>query len=105
MINTISLPIVFILFGACAVAIWMAGIKLTETADILSTYFSLGEALGGMILLAIVTNLPEIAITISAALQHNMELAIGNILGGIALQTVVLVILDVFGLGKSDPLT
>ena len=105
MINTISLPIVFILFGACAVAIWMAGIKLTETADILSTYFSLGEALGGMILLAIVTNLPEIAITISAALQHNMELAIGNILGGIALQTVVLVILDVFGLGKQDPLT
>ena len=56
-------------------------------------------------MLAIVTNLPEIAITISAALQHNMELAIGNILGGIALQTFVLVILDVFGLGKSDPLT
>ena len=58
-----------------------------------------------MVLLVIVTNLPEIAITISAALHHNMELAIGNILGGIALQTVVLVVLDVFGLGKKDPLT
>jgi cation:H+ antiporter len=34
-----------------------------------------------------------------------MELAVGNILGGIAIQTVVLVILDVFGLGKKDPLT
>jgi cation:H+ antiporter len=34
-----------------------------------------------------------------------MDLAIGNILGGIALQTVVLVVLDVFGLGKKDPLT
>ncbi len=54
MIETLSLPILLLLFGACAVAIWMAGIKLTETADILSTYFSLGEALGGMILLAIV---------------------------------------------------
>jgi cation:H+ antiporter len=56
-------------------------------------------------LLAIVTNLPEIAITVSAALQNNLDLAIGNILGGIAIQTVVLVVLDVFGLGKKDPLT
>jgi cation:H+ antiporter len=88
-----------------AVVIWFAGIKLSETADILSTHFGLGEALGGMILLAIVTNLPEIAITVSAALQNNLDLAIGNILGGIAIQTVVLVVLDVFGLGKKDPLT
>ena len=76
-----------------------------KTSDILSTHFGLGEALGGMLLLAIVTNLPEIAITVSAALQNNLELAIGNILGGIAIQTVVLVVLDVFGLGKQDPLT
>ncbi len=105
MIESLSLPILLLIFGVCAVAIWLAGIKLTETADILATHFSLGEALGGLILLAIVTNLPEIAITVSAALQNNMGLAIGNILGGIALQTVVLVVLDVFGLGKKDPLT
>jgi cation:H+ antiporter len=86
------------------ILIWFAGIRLSETADILATHFGLGEALGGLILLAIVTNLPEIAITVSAALQHNLELAIGNILGGIAIQTVVLVVLDVFGLGKKIPL-
>src|ERR1035437_1279591 len=105
MIETLSIPILLLIFGVSGVVIWFAGIKLTETADILSTHFGLGEALGGLILLAIVTNLPEIAITVSAALQHNMDLAIGNILGGIALQTVVLVVLDVFGLGKKDPLT
>ena len=105
MIESLSLTFLLVIFGVCAVAIWIAGIKLTETADILSTHFGLGEALGGLILLAIVTNLPEIAITVSAALHNDMELAIGNILGGIALQTVVLVILDVFGLGKRDPLT
>ena len=105
MIETLSIPILLLIFGVSGVVIWFTGIKLTETADILSTHFGLGEALGGLILLAIVTNLPEIAITISAALQHNMDLAIGNILGGIALQTVVLVVLDVFGLGKKDPLT
>jgi cation:H+ antiporter len=105
MIASLSLPVLFLIFGVSAVVIWFAGIKLSQTADILSIHFGLGEALGGLILLAIVTNLPEIAITVSAALQNNMELAIGNILGGIAIQTVVLVFLDVFGLGKKDPLT
>jgi cation:H+ antiporter len=105
MIESLSLPILLFIFGVCAVVIWFAGIKLSETADILSIHFGLGEALGGLILLAIVTNLPEIAITVSASLQNNLDLAIGNILGGIAIQTVVLVVLDVFGLGKKDPLT
>ena len=105
MIGSLSLPLLLLIFAVCAVLIWFAGIRLSETADILTTHFGLGEALGGLILLAIVTNLPEIAITVSAALQHNLELAIGNILGGIAIQTVVLVVLDVFGLGKKDPLT
>jgi len=99
------MPFLLLIFGVSAVAIWFAGIKLSNTADILSTHFGLGEVLGGLILLAIVTNLPEIAITVSAALQHNLDLAIGNILGGIAIQTLVLVVLDVFGLGKQDPLT
>jgi len=105
MIESLSLPVLVLIFSVSAVAIWFAGIKLSQTADILATHFGLGEALGGLILLAIVTNLPEIAITVSAALQHNLDLAIGNILGGIAIQTVVLVVLDVFGLGKQDPLT
>ncbi|MCX6246956.1 MAG: sodium:calcium antiporter [Bacteroidetes bacterium] len=105
MIESISFPVLLFIFAGSAVIIWFAGIQLSKTADILATRFNLGEALGGLILLAIVTNLPEIAITVSAALQHNLELAIGNILGGIAIQTVVLVALDVFGLGKKDPLT
>jgi cation:H+ antiporter len=105
MIESLSLTYLLLIFGVCVVIIWFAGIKLSKTADILSTHFGLGEALGGMLLLAIVTNLPEIAITVSAAIQKNLELAIGNILGGIAIQTVVLVVLDVFGLGKKDPLT
>jgi len=105
MIESLSLPILLFIFGVSAVAIWFAGIKLSKTANIFATHFNLGEALGGLILLAIVTNLPEIAITVSAALQNSLELAIGNILGGIDIQTVVLVVLDVFGLGKKDPLT
>lgn len=56
-------------------------------------------------LLAVATNLPEVAITASAALRGNLRMAIGNILGRIAIQTGVLVKLDVVGVGRSAPLT
>ncbi|MEP6809910.1 MAG: sodium:calcium antiporter [Chthoniobacterales bacterium] len=94
-----------LIFAGAAAAVWVAGIYVSNTTDVLSQRLGLGEALGGMLLLAIVTNLPEIAITASAALHHDLGIAIGNILGGIALQTVVLVVLDFFGLGKDDGLT
>src|SRR5690348_18435528 len=102
---TLSLPVLLLIFAAAAAAIWVAGVQLSNTTDVLSTRLHLGAALGGLILLAIATNLPEIAITASAALAHNLGIAIGNILGGIALQTVVLVVLDVFGVPDGEPLT
>ena len=104
MFTHLSVPLLLLSFALAAAAVWVAGVHLSNAVDILSTRFGLGEAMGGLLLLAIVTNLPEIAITVSAALHHDLGIAIGNILGGIALQTVVLVILDVFGLGKDDSL-
>jgi cation:H+ antiporter len=96
-------PLVLI-FVAAAVAVWLAGIQLSHSTDALDSRLGLGEALGGVILLAVATNLPEIAITASAALAHNLGIAIGNILGGIAIQTVVLVALDV-AMGPESALT
>jgi cation:H+ antiporter len=101
----LPLFVLIAVFVAAAVAVWSAGIKLSDTTDVLSTRLGLGEALGGLILLAIATNLPEIAIVTSAGLAHDLGIAIGNILGGIAIQTVVLVALDVFGVAGRRPLT
>ncbi|WP_430296828.1 sodium:calcium antiporter [Sinomonas sp. B1-1] len=93
-----------LLFVAAAAVIWLAGIQLSKQTDILDVRLHLGSALGGLILLAVATNLPEIAITVSAAVSGNLGVAVGNILGGIAIQTVVLVALDAFGTRRGDPL-
>ena len=94
-----------LIFVASAVTIWMAGIWLSNYTDILADRLHLGQALGGLILLAVATNLPEIAITYSAAASGKLDVAVSNILGGIAIQTVVLVALDAFGVRERRPLT
>jgi cation:H+ antiporter len=102
-----GLPLIALLaiFAAAAAAIWVAGIQLSNQTDVLSTRLHLGTALGGLILLAVATNLPEIAIVVSAAAAGNVGVAVGNILGGIAIQTVVLVVLDAVGVKGDRPLT
>ena len=99
--------VLVVVFLAAAAVVWIAGIQLSKATDVLDARLHLGSALGGLIVLAVATNLPEIAITVSAALSGNLDVAVGNILGGIALQTVVLVVLDLFGKrGKgAKPLT
>ncbi|PPF43777.1 MULTISPECIES: sodium:calcium antiporter [unclassified Rathayibacter] len=89
--------VLVVIFLAAAAVVWIAGIQLSKATDVLDARLHLGSALGGLIVLAVATNLPEIAITVSAALSGNLDVAVGNILGGIALQTVVLVVLDLFG--------
>ena len=80
-------------------------IKLSDMTDVLAKRWGLGQALGGLLLLAIATNLPEIAITTTASLQHNLGLATGNIIGGISIQTLVLVLIDVVGVPAGKPLS
>ncbi len=104
-VSGFSLPVLLVIFAAAAAAVWIAGIQLSKQTDVLSTRLHLGSALGGLILLAIATNLPEIAIVTTAALAHNLGVAVGNILGGIAIQTVVLVVLDAFGVRGRRPLS
>ncbi len=91
--GSLSSAVLLLLFLASAGVIWLAGIKLSDNTDVLAERLHLGSALGGLVLLAIATNLPEIAITASATVAGQLDVAVGNILGGIAIQTVVLVVL------------
>jgi cation:H+ antiporter len=98
-----TFPLVLI-FAAAALAIWVAGIRLSSSTGALDTRLGLGSALGGLLLLAIATDLPELVITITAAADNNLGLAVGNLLGGIAIQTLVLAALDA-GAGPEAPLS
>lgn len=82
------------LFLVASAVTWAAGLVLADATDALDDRFGLGEALGGLILLGFAGTLPEIAITASAAYTGDLGLATGNLLGGIAMQTLVLVLLD-----------
>ena len=93
----LPLPVLLAIFAAAAAAIWIAGVQLSDQTDVLSTRLHLGSALGGLILLAVATNLPELAIVASAAVSGDLGVAVGNVLGGIAIQTVVLGVLDSAG--------
>src|SRR5690348_14160413 len=105
MFSSLPLLVLLPLFIVGTAATWLAGTQLSDMTDIISSRFGLGEALGGIIILAIATNLSNIVVVVSASLTHHIGIAIGNILGGIAVQTLVLVILDGIGVRRKGALT
>jgi cation:H+ antiporter len=103
-VSGLATPLVVLVFVAGAAATWAAGIALSKTTDALDARLGLGDAIGGIVLLAIAGSLPELAITVSAAARGNLGLAAGNLIGGIAMQTMVLAICDA-SIRGSSPLT
>jgi cation:H+ antiporter len=95
----VATPLLVLAFTAAAAATWAAGGVLSRTTDALDVRLGLGEELGGILLLAVAGSLPELAITVSAAARGNLGLAAGNLIGGIAVQTMVLVVCD-FAAGR-----
>jgi cation:H+ antiporter len=103
-VDATATPLLAVLFAAGAAVTWVAGIGLSRTTDALDVRLGLGEELGGLLLLSFAGSLPELAITVSAAARGNLDLAAGNLIGGIAVQTLVLVACD-WTAGPERPLT
>ncbi|QDT28807.1 putative calcium/sodium:proton antiporter [Gimesia panareensis] len=82
-------------FLLAALVIGVSGVKLAEYADRLADRTGLGEAITGTIMLGLITALPGLAASVTAALQGHAVLALSNAMGGIAFQTTVLAFADV----------
>lgn len=93
------------IFLISAIAIWYFCNKLSDVVEYIDAEFGLGTAFGGTLILSIVTNLPEIAITITGSIQGNYDLVTGNLLGGIAMQSLLLVMYDFANKKDSRPLS
>ena len=87
----LSSILAFVLFASIT---WIAGVWLMRTTDAIDTKYKLGSAFGGLLILGIATSLPEIAISVSAALNHRYDIIIGTLIGGIAIQTAVISLFD-----------
>jgi cation:H+ antiporter len=94
--STLPLQSLVILFVAAAIVVWIAGSRLALCGDELAERFKLTREFVGLILLATVTEFPEIVTTITAARVDNAALVLGNMFGGITMQTAILAVVDVF---------
>lgn len=83
---------IFVVAGAVT---WFAGTRAAKYADGIAKRTGLGKAFVGVVFLALATETPEIATTITAATLGNAPLAVNNLFGGIVTQTTMLVVADI----------
>lgn len=89
-----SLGLNLAIFAVCAALLWWAGSRLVVNAEALADRFDISRGVAGLLMLATVTSLPELATTVSAARIGAAELATSNLLGGVSMQTAVLAVVD-----------
>lgn len=83
------------IFVIAGVVILITGTWLAGLADRFADRTGIGEAMTGSIFLGMITSLPGLATSITAAVDGRPSLAISNALGGIAVQTAFLGLADI----------
>lgn len=87
--------LIWLQFFISAVIIIIAGTKLSLYADVISERTGLSKAWIGMILLGVVTSLPELATSLASAVKINApDLSLGTVLGSNIFNLMIIVLLD-----------
>ncbi len=81
-------------FVLAASGVWFAGSRLAIYADAIADRKRIGQAFMGLVFVAAATSLPEMVTTLYGALAGEAELVLGNMFGGITMQTAILALAD-----------
>lgn len=83
-------------FGLATAVVIIAGSWLPEAADALAQALGLSRSFVGTVLMAVVTTLPEMAVTLAALRLGALDMALGNLLGSNLFNVLVLAVDDLF---------
>lgn len=87
-------------FVICATAIWWSGSRLPVHGKALAERLGIGAAAAGLFVLAIITSLPELSVTLSAMIREEApDLALGNILGSNNFNLTIIALLEMAFVG------
>jgi cation:H+ antiporter len=92
--DDLSVAIAVVLVAALLIGV--LGVRLTREAERLAEVLGVGQAPVGALVLGGMTSLSGLVTSVAAAAEGNSDLAISNAVGGIAVQTVFLVVADLF---------
>ncbi len=86
-----------LIFSGLAFLIFFCGKRLSVYGDIIAEYLHLGRAWIGLVLMAFVTSLPELAVGISSvSVVGSADLALGDVLGSCVFNLLLLSVMDAF---------
>ncbi len=89
-------------FLACAIATGVAGSYLSRYGDVIARRTGMGGSWVGLVLMATVTSLPELATGVSAVTVNRApDIAVGDVLGSCVFNLLIIVVLDLLQRGES----
>lgn len=86
----------FIAFGIASLVVIIAGRYLASSADEIAKISGIGASFIGVLLVSIVTTLPEGSVTIAACFRKSYGIAIGNVYGSCAFNVFVITFAGMF---------
>jgi cation:H+ antiporter len=93
----VSLVFLWFAFLICTLAILYSGIKLSKYGDIIAEKSGLGKLWIGVILLALVTSLPELITGLSSVVVFKIpDIAAGDVIGSCVFNMLILALMDMF---------
>ena len=88
---------VWVQFVVCLAIILFAGTRLARYGDAIAEKTGLGRIWIGLVLLSLVTTMPELVTSVSsAALVGIADLALGTVLGSCIFNLAIIAVLDIF---------